>query len=97
MGDGQLDIRINHGMHIEGRGITLDFIVRSFTGSRRFREADIEILDSTDLDRFIHLSHSDNSYVQIIDGVTINIIKIGKKSGGGRVSMFYCKIYSSFS
>ena len=89
MATGYHDFKENHGMHVEGHGKTIDMIVSSISGTRRFREADIKILDSTEPDRVVHLSHSDNSPVQIIDGVTINIIKRGKKCGSGAVSIFY--------
>lgn len=74
--------RENEGVNIEGNGRTIDIIVRRIGGTKRRREAYLEIQGVPNI-KNLHLKYSDG-LVKITDGVEIgirdNVVASGKRA-----------------
>ena len=80
--------QIDEGIHVEGNGITLDIILKSFRGGRRNRSAILEIIEN-EASRLFHISYWEPSQ-EIIPGVSIQIAS-GKRVRVGSVALsYYC-------
>jgi hypothetical protein len=76
--------RINQGVHVEGRGDSLDLIVSKIRGDHVWCEAEIEVRSSNE-SRFLQIS-TDSSPVSVLDNFKIGLM--GKR-GRYAVSIAY--------
>ncbi|HLC87301.1 MAG TPA: hypothetical protein VJH65_03450 [Candidatus Nanoarchaeia archaeon] len=78
--------RVNEGMHIEGKGISVDVIVKEIGGDIKFRTAILEIKGVENL-HYLNIKWFDG-LVKIIDGVYVGV-RDKRLSSKDKIRMHY--------